>query len=272
MTVRRPERIRVQDRLRLRIDAGDGLLPIDALITRSRSASTLVVSLHGYTDRATYSLPRFERLASFSTIDTHSLYISDPTITVDDRLSIGWYVGTPTDDLPLRLAELVDVTASKLRADRIVLTGSSGGGFAALGIAQHLPHANAVAFSPQTAVTRYHAQQVEALQDYVFTPATRLAAVEEARPGRLDLSSAFKHPRPGRLWYVQNAKDGFHVKHHLRPFAGSEPRGVDFFLEDHGPGHTPPSKERTLRWVVAALRREAPPCAPASDIQNTTVR
>lgn len=134
--------------------ASDDRMPLDALLVRGLVEDTLIVSLHGYTDRKKYIPPRFERLASLSTLERHGLYLADPTIRLSPKLSLGWYVGDETYDPTPDLADLINSIARHLEVERVLLTGSSGGGFASMALAPRVENATALVFSPQTRIRR----------------------------------------------------------------------------------------------------------------------
>lgn len=105
--------------------------PLDSLGINEGS-DVLVVSFHGALDRTRYSLPRFERMASIRKLGLSSLYIADPTLHLDASLQLAWYTGWPDSGLLDILAEQCIRAANAMGARTLILSGSSGGGFAAL--------------------------------------------------------------------------------------------------------------------------------------------
>ncbi|MFH5824240.1 hypothetical protein [Georgenia sp. AZ-5] len=237
-------------------------LPLDVLLVPRPGASVLVVSLHGYTDRKKYSLPRFERLASLSTLDTHVLYVSDPTLSLAADLSLAWYVGTASDDLVSRHAALIAACAAQLGVERVVLAGSSGGGYAALALGPRIPDSFVVAFSPQTRIGNYHAPHVNRFIRRVFPQFASWQEVEREYPRRMNLCLDASTNGGPKGWYVQNNRDPFHRKNHMAPYQKTVGPGMRFFEERHREGHGPPKVERVLDWVSAAIRHpDSPPAA-----------
>ena len=87
-----------------------GMEPLEALLTDTPGADTLVVVLHGLVDRHKYTLPRFERFDALRNLPHHMLFMSDPTLRKDSSLRVGWYVGTEEDPVPERLATHISLS------------------------------------------------------------------------------------------------------------------------------------------------------------------
>lgn len=121
-----------------------------------RESDDLIVVLHGAFSRDEITPPRFEWLRTLSAIRTENLlFIADTTLTLDDRLTLAWYIGTEQDNLTARIAKYITKVASLRNIKRIILLGSSGGGFAALAIGHRIPESLAIAVSLRSAVREY---------------------------------------------------------------------------------------------------------------------
>lgn len=94
--------------------------------------SALVGSFHGALSRQRYTLPRFERLASLLPTGENLILFSDPYLELNPELELAWFAGGPGVDLSAYIAGIVSAVADAWDVDKVVLTGSSGGGFAAL--------------------------------------------------------------------------------------------------------------------------------------------
>ncbi|WP_156969845.1 hypothetical protein [Knoellia subterranea] len=129
-------------------------LPLEALLLNAQS-DTLVVSFHGALNRETYELPRFERLKSLRETGFSSLYFADPGFHQDPRLQPTWFAGTVDVDLYPLLADWTISAARSIGARRVIFSGSCGGGFAALQVSALVPQSFALAFNPQTAISKY---------------------------------------------------------------------------------------------------------------------
>lgn len=135
-----------------RIDCGGK--PLDALLVREES-DTLIVSFHGALNRSRFTLPRYERLKTISRYGTNALYVSDPTLWLDETLQLGWYTGWDEVDVQREIASIAVHAAKACGASKIIFSGSSGGGFAALQVSALVPESVAVVFNPSVYIHGY---------------------------------------------------------------------------------------------------------------------
>lgn len=82
-------------------------------------------------------VPLFTGVRVTEGLKANVLFISDPTLKISTNLALAWYAGSKQmPDLQAQVAQVI----SHLAGDsRIILFGSSGGGFAALQTASRLP-------------------------------------------------------------------------------------------------------------------------------------
>lgn len=212
---------------------------------------TLHVSFHGALDRGKYSLPRFERGQSLSGLGINQMVFADPTLDLDPGVSLAWFLGTETQDLHEEMALLVGERMKALGMDRVVLSGSSGGGFAALQVAAFLPESRVIAFNPQTCVTSYHARLAQKATDVVF-PNGRLSDARIRQ--RLDAAERYKALNSKvDVLFIRNDGDSHHSSEHRQPFLekiedlpGITARTI---TEAWGSGHRSPNAEVYLRLL-----------------------
>jgi pimeloyl-ACP methyl ester carboxylesterase len=240
-----------------------GPLDVVALYT-PRSSKTLIVTFHGSLQRSKYQLPRFEWRRTLGDVNAAVLIIADTTLTLSDNMPLGWYIGTAGQDLADDIAAVVRQVADDAGYDRILLAGSSGGGFAAMAISHRIPGSLAVSFSPQTRVGDYVPWVHKALVNAAFPEHATIGAVEADFPERVNLRRLYAELEiPNYLRYVQNSNDTGHVEDHYAPFAsvrftdpkvgGMDPTGrVRLVLEEMQQGHEPPSRGRFLRHIREA--------------------
>lgn len=108
-------------------------------------------------DRKGTSAPFFSGLGLAKKMGVPIISISDPSLDRSHNLKLGWYVGYKGfNDLPYKLAILLDSFAQYF-SSRLVLFGGSGGGFASLMILSLLNTLNAAVFvwGPQTSISQY---------------------------------------------------------------------------------------------------------------------
>ena len=235
--------------------ASGGPLDIVALYA-PRVSKTLIVTFHGSLQRSKYQLPRFEWRKSLASIDAAQLFIADSSLNLSSSIPLAWYVGNEAQDLTSDVAELIKEIAAVAGYERILLTGSSGGGFASLAISRQISGSVAVCFSPQTRVGDYERQAVRTFSRVCFPEFESYDSMEENNRTRLDLRHLYSNTRDRNfVWYVQNTLDASHFEKHYTPFA--EARGVDpvlggldesgrinFVPQELQEGHEPPSRGR----------------------------
>lgn len=251
-----PEALVLDGAPRVRHDiVSDGALDLQSLLVRRPGSDVLVVHLHGSIERQHYELPRFERLTSLQELEANLLLLADPTLLLDTQMRIGWYVGREGEDATERLATLIGRVAGQLGVSRVIIAGSSAGGFGAIALAPRLPEALAIAFSPQVNVGRFGDSWAEALRRAAFPDHPDYASLEHdpaVRP-RVDLAALYGEQQGGRVWYVQNSGDLEHVALQREPFEHAVDDRVVFIDEFHCAGHNPPTRTRVRAWIERAI-------------------
>lgn len=234
----------------------DGL-PLEALLV-NKASDVLVVSLHGATDRAKYSVPRFEWLKSLLNTEYSAFYLSDPTLRVREDLQLAWYTGSAELDLYPILAEWARRAADAVGAKGVLFVGSSGGGLAALQVSTYVPGSMALPFSCQTSIANYliGGTRMSAQREYVSAVMPHLAPggewslkpdVDWSLPLGERSSALVRYTKPQQnfVHYVQNTRDYPHMEQHYEPFrkvieAGPNKDRVRFDLYDGPENHNPP--------------------------------
>lgn len=239
---------------------------MDALFDNKQS-DVLVVSLHGALDREKYTAPRFERFRTLHDLQFSALYLSDPALSLDPRLSLSWYVGFDGENTVDACLDWIRRAAAASGAKRIVLVGSSGGGYGALQMTRLLENSMALVFQPQTVISRYYESYVSAFANVCF-PQMGDGWEEELGP-RVSAVDAYREPGYQRIRYVQNRNDRAHYLRHFKPFiealgveadsSALQNDGVSIRLYDGPKGHKVPSPElflEELNTAVANLIRQ----------------
>lgn len=247
------------------IDRG---IPLEALLL-NQGSETLLVSLHGSTDRSRFELPRFEWYRTLRGQSHSTFYLSDPTIRLGDRFQLGWYTGWGELDLFPLLAEWATRAANAVGAKHIVFFGSSGGGFAAMQLATFAPGSLAVAFNPQTHIASYTQRNdpLHPQRSYVRHAMPHLEPEEGLSLDhdwstplgeRASLLRRYEKVQQNRVLFAQNSRDLSHWNAHYLPFretveAGPNAQSVRW-LEYMGPeGHHPPSRGRLADTLAAGI-------------------
>ncbi|RWZ83210.1 hypothetical protein [Glutamicibacter sp. HZAU] len=238
-------------------------LNLDALLIRRKSNRLLVV-FHGALDREKYTLPRFEFKNTVKRFDGSVLFISDPSLQTHDELGLAWYVGDEVDDGHEMITTLVREFARHLSADKIVLTGSSGGGFAALATSFHIDGSVALPFSPQTSAEGYRQGHRTRLLSSAFSTWDDLKQKLVSNATRFDLGALYNsNEARNKVWFIQNTGDKFHTLNHCIPFAKSlgldfskgnyHNENVKFDLVFYRDGHKPPLPEMMNEYIARAF-------------------
>jgi len=242
--------------------------PLDLVgLYQPRESKTLIVSFHGSLVRSKFTLPRFEWRKSLRPFDAAQLFIADSTLHLSRSLALAWYIGNSEQDLSSDVAELIKEIAGAAGYERILLTGSSGGGFAALAISRQIDGSAAVCFSPQTRVGDYIGNVVKSFYRTAFPEMEGYAAAERAHRPRFDLRHLYATtPNNNYVRFVQNTRDPDHYSKHYTPFAkacGVDPAigGVDasgrieFAPQPLQEGHQPPGRGRFRENIREAHAR-----------------
>jgi pimeloyl-ACP methyl ester carboxylesterase len=231
-------------------EAGFG---IPCFLGRQPGADRLYVLLNGAVDRKITPLPAFARWNWRPIFKANLLCVGDPTLYLDEKLRLGWYLGTadrdPIDGLLAILARVAE--ALGIPPEKVIFYASSGGGFAGLRAAARLPVGRCVAINPQIEIFRYHPPLGRIMR--VFAPKLSEAEITARWPERW---SAIEAVRQGlaqghdlRIALVQNRVDAFHHAEHYSRFCealGLPPAGgpsadgrMISMLFDAAAGHGP---------------------------------
>lgn len=241
---------------------------LDALLV-NRGSSTLVVSFHGALNRKKYTVPRFERLRTLLRYRVNSMYFSDPSLHIDPGLELSWFTGWHGTDVHRDIASWIMHTAAVLDSEDIVLTGSSGGGFAALMVGAYIPDSTVIAYSAQVDIRLYEADgpyphaakrsyirhvwpEIASgmdLERFDFTKKWN-ASIED----RTSAVARYARPRDTRILYVSNTRDEHHHHVHLPALreAVDDPSRFQVQTYDGPVGHHPPGASEFEAGLVRA--------------------
>ncbi|GAA4106220.1 hypothetical protein [Enteractinococcus coprophilus] len=223
-----------------------GGIPIDILISPG-SAKTTIFFFHGAI-QPHFTLPVLSGLGISGGLAANRVFISDPSLVLDEKLMLSWYAGNEHQpDLQQDLLTIMEKIVTSLDSERTIFFGGSGGGFAALYFASYFAESLALVFNPQTDIAQYSRG---AVRDY----ALRAFDINQDEPRPLDklpvgvvtdLCTHYMKSRPNSVAYMQNMADKVHVEKHLTPFWNAVDADTEvFLLTDHWrDGHTPPPKE-----------------------------
>ena len=222
---------------------------------------TLMVYLHGATDRTRQAIPRYERVRSLSSISQGpAVFFSDPTLDLDGRLVLGWFLGTEDINLHRVIAEMVDTLARHYDVKRVVLVGNSGGGFSAIQIASYLDGASFISINGQTDLSVYTPRLTN---QAIWAAFGKRSVVElnDTQMERLILGRRLQSIDFDVCGLIeQNTGDSHHYERHYLPLksqvklADGKPKikWVDRYIGD---GHIAPSAEEYQRIVARWIEK-----------------
>jgi hypothetical protein len=229
------------------------------------SHKRLFVLLGGGVRKNRKGIPQFERRGWGALVPGSILCIADPTLELSNNLSLGWYIGTRDKDYTAQMARLVNRVAGELgllRSD-IVFYASSGGGFAALMCARHLPGSSCIVVNPQIEIAKHHRPEKRQFAK-VFANERNFKPIAEQHGERVSVLAAF--PDAASLpptVYVQNRHDTHHFENHYTVFCetyaapkegGMSDNGrILTLLFEHHAGHGPEPRQLVRPLIAQAL-------------------
>ncbi|WP_440220147.1 hypothetical protein [Dietzia sp. MNB45] len=243
---------------------------LESLLHR-KHADSLVVVFHGATDRTRYKMPRFEWFNTLTSndLDASVLYVSDPVLSIDERIQLAWYVGWKDIDVHEIIANRIDEARRTFGAKRLIIAGSSGGGFASLMVSSLLPDSICIPMNAQTSIPGYFVNGTglgpqrffaERVMPHLVPNGLKDSEIPSWAEPMLDRLSAvqrYSRRMENRVVYVQNVND-FHLEQHFLPFlhstvnAGNGAELSTVFYS--GPtAHVVPSAEIFATQIIDAL-------------------
>jgi hypothetical protein len=182
----------------------------------------LFVMLSAAIDKRKHTLPVFNRWtwAEMRKFPGHVLCVADPTLELHEDMNLGWYIGTAEHDVSEELSRFIRSFSEALGIPegKIVIWGSSGGGFGALALASHIEKATAVAINAQTDIFAYEiARAIKAVRSSCFGNQA-IKQIQEHFGPRVNMAQAWKNNRSSRAILIQNTLDTHHYACHFKPF------------------------------------------------------
>lgn len=233
-----------------------GGFPIDFL-TKPVDSDTTVFFFHGAMQNPLH-LPVLSGGGISQDLNANRVFISDPSLVVDDTLLLGWYAGNqfqPT--LQQDLVKIFRKILQDLGSTRAVFFGGSGGGFAALFFASFFENSLALFFNPQTILRNYSRPSVVAYAEKAFGIPAITENPLEFLPSSVtqNLCTVYRQPKPATIAYMQNELDPAHITGHLEPFKTSVHPDNKFLLLTHPweEGHKPPPKSLLAQLLQLAV-------------------
>lgn len=177
--------------------------------------------------------PKFQRRKYFDELPYNCVSLFDPTLFLEEDLSLGWFQGGGEiphfERVKILLVELAKELA--IPEENILLFGSSAGGIPAIKVSESIPKCNVFVANPQTDVRKYFELQVSKLIEHIAMNGGLTEGQKAALTVVGTRSSA-------RVIYAQNVQDQFHLVHHFQEFRERRP-DFEYIMYDHPTGHSP---------------------------------
>lgn len=221
-------------------------LPIDVLVSPA-SSETTIFFFHGAIERH-FTLPVLSGLGISGAVEANRVFVSDPSLVLDDNLMLAWYAGNSHQpDLQEILTKILRKIAEDLSSKKVVFFGGSGGGFASLYFASRFEDSLALVFNPQTNIANYTERAVRdfAVKSFAVEPDSTEPLSHLPSEVTTDVCEIYTTPRRATVAYLQNQNDAVHVETHLGPFLQSLHQETNLLLckQPWRDGHSPPPKE-----------------------------
>lgn len=239
--------------------------------------SVLVCFSGAVSNRGGKKAPFFSGKTVACKLDFPLISISDPSLSLEDDLSLGWYAGSKKS--PLLIQEIRDflVDLHAYLDVEFVIFGGSGGGFASLAVSTILTVPSKVlVWNPQTDISKYDRHHVDKYISSCFgesfsnlkDSAEFSARVKSFLSDAGVFNKLSKPPDKADIVYLQNDSD-WHLKSHMVPFLrmvkeclganftspsslASLDNRINFFIGDWGNGHAPPPSQ-VIEYCLASF-------------------
>ncbi|ASN39641.1 hypothetical protein CGQ24_11850 [Arthrobacter sp. 7749] len=243
---------------------------LDAMVINKQS-DILVVGFHGALNQEKAQLPRFERMSTIRGYEVSSMFFGDPSLWKSKDLQLSWYTGWDGVDVHRIVADWAVAVARAIGAKKIMFTGSSGGGFAALQISSLVPGSMALVFNAQTDIAQYRVNGEgygpqrayvnivwpEIARSFTSNGDIQNPAWADAVGDRSSAVERYSSPTENHVFIVQNTEE-FHNEDHYLPFLAAAERGENLgrvktktYLD--GPMHAQPRAPMFIETLEEAL-------------------
>tara|TARA_B100000900_G_C20533076_1_gene697151 strand:+ start:462 stop:1319 length:858 start_codon:yes stop_codon:yes gene_type:complete len=113
-----------------------------------------VINFHGAVNQKKTIMPHFTGTTLSKFLKCNVISISDPSLRINKDLTSCWYIGSKNFELSSVLPAVLEKIKKKFLSKKIILFGSSGGGFAALYYSRILS-CECIVNSPCTTLTKH---------------------------------------------------------------------------------------------------------------------
>ncbi|MGW8629727.1 hypothetical protein ACWGMV_31665, partial [Streptomyces albidoflavus] len=268
----------------------DGVQYFDVLIRNTHKlseADNLIVCFNGaVSSRGTKKGPFFSGLSITEGLDVPCIFISDPSLDLPEKITLGWYGGNEYQpNLQLNIIGLLNAIAQAYEL-KLLLIGGSGAGYSVLSITQRLVTGSlALVWNPQTSISKYFHHFVERYLRAAFP--TKFGEMARRFPTlarnkvqfneKVLASTGITHSLTEKgnevhnpIIYLQNRHD-WHVENHANPYLSNwnewnrvapavflnDSKKIGLVMGDWGSDHAVPPKALLLSLIKFGLEIDA---------------
>lgn len=233
-------------------------MPVDLLYAPRKESKRLAVFFNSQQKAGELRLFTWQKVSK--EFLANRLFIADSTVSVNQDLNLGWYVGSRDENLQSHIFDLVSYISDKTQAEEIIFFGSSGGGYPAILYSQRFNESVAVTLAPTTTIKNHSNRK---LVNSWLQQAHDEDVLETDMPNEtiLDIPSIYSGTLKNPVIILQNKEDTDFIETQTKPFA--EALGLEIYddringpslfarFEAYGSGHMPPPSERITRLAKA---------------------
>lgn len=230
------------------------------LIVKNRGLPTTTVVFHAAEpNRSQKKLPLFYG-QTIAGDKANVILVSDPSLHCSATIPLGWYAGTRNNNIQKNLTDIFRSLLPALGSEKIIFSGPSGGGFAALYFSHQFPESLAIAHNPQIEIAKFKWSAVRKYAETCFNSDTDEDVLQDLQKlSCADLTSLYKRPVPNYSLICQNAHD-WQIESHIDPFLRNiAPLDADRIRLVYGAwglgggdGHQAPNSNQQGRLLVDA--------------------
>ena len=227
----------------------------------------LYIFCPGYLERKKFSHPYFQRMSWLEKIDASGIIITDPTLSLHDDIGIAWFQGSKEKFAIPLIVRILDKFRTFIKVERrkVLVVGSSAGGFASLMMSCLMKGACCVVNNPQTDVLMFRENITSQMLARCY-PNMTIEEIKRHFTPRLSAASYFiANKHIPKCLYIQNIADTEHYNNHFLPFISrlgqhfNEPNGRENFeniiiklYKSEAAGHNPAVLDFILPYLILA--------------------
>ncbi|MCC3269896.1 hypothetical protein MUG94_11460 [Arthrobacter gengyunqii] len=233
-----------------------GGLPLDILY-RHRSAATTLVTFHAAaTSQA--SIPIFSGTRMTEEINANVVFVSDPSLVIDEKIKLGWFAGNRHQPLQSVLPEVIRHIVRDTGAQHLIFFGASGGGFASLYYSSLFPGSLAIGVNPRTIVDRSFPTAISRYAQLCWGLSEQQDISNLlSKTIHSDLRIHTPLPPVNTVAYVQNSQDERYINSSLLPYldAFEDTSHIHLLMKDWGKGHVPADRKFLIELLTLSTAR-----------------